>query len=145
MYVKQESLDYPVDPAQAGAGPARSDLPPARSPRKQARSQATRAQLLAAARTLFGSRGYADTATDDVVRAAGVTRGALYHHFANKKALFRAVFEQIKQEQSEAICSALLSDDPWQALLAACQTMIDLNLDPAVQQIVLRDARAVLC
>ncbi|MHB1853613.1 MAG: TetR/AcrR family transcriptional regulator [Acidimicrobiales bacterium] len=112
--------------------------------RQAARSWATRAELLGAARSLFGTRGFADTSTEEVVRLAGVTRGALYHHFTSKEDLFRAVFEQVKQEQSESVCAALMSGGPWTGLLAACAAMIDAHLDPAVRRIVLLDSRAVL-
>jgi AcrR family transcriptional regulator len=111
---------------------------------KIAQGQATRAKLLDAARTLFGTRGYNDTSLDDIVAAAGVTKGALYHHFGGKEDLFRAVFEQIKREVSERVGATFLEDDPWQALLDGCQAMVDAQLDPAVRQIVLLDGRSVL-
>jgi len=70
------------------------------------RSQTMRAELLAAARSLFVERGYADTSTPDIVSAAGVTRGALYHHFADKRALFGAVVEQEAEEVARSIDAA---------------------------------------
>lgn len=112
--------------------------------RQEARSRATRTELLSAARALFGKRGFTDTSTEEVVRLAGVTRGALYHHFTDKEDLFRSVFEQVKREESESVCAALMSGDPWTGLLAACGAMIDAHLNPAVRRIVLLDARAVL-
>jgi AcrR family transcriptional regulator len=111
---------------------------------KITQGQATRARLLETGRELFGSRGYQDTSLDDLVAAAGVTKGALYHHFNGKDDLFRAVFEQIKREVSEQVGSTFLGSDPWQALLAGCQAMVDAQLDPAVRQIVLLDGRSVL-
>jgi AcrR family transcriptional regulator len=111
----------------------------------------TRDGLLAAARDLFGTDGYADASLDAVVAAAGVTKGALYHHFSGKKDLFEAVFEQVKRELSAQIAAALQTyrrdpgpEDPWNGIFEACRTYIEIHTDPAVERIVLRDARAVL-
>jgi AcrR family transcriptional regulator len=104
----------------------------------------TRSKLLDTARELFGTRGYNDTSLDDLVAAAGVTKGALYHHFGSKEELFRALFEQIKREVSEMVGATFLGPDPWKALLDGCQAMVDAHLDPAVRQIVLLDGRSVL-
>src|SRR2546430_7512715 len=65
---------------------------------KAEQSEATRAALMDAARGLFAERGYAAVATEEIVRAAGVTRGALYHHFDGKEALFAAVYEQVEAD-----------------------------------------------
>jgi AcrR family transcriptional regulator len=111
---------------------------------KAAQGQATRAALLDAARRLFGQRGYAATSTEDVVAAAGVTKGALYHHFGGKPDLFKAVFEQVKHEISDRVAEVFMEPDPWTALLGGCQALVDAQLDPAVRQIVLNDARSVL-
>jgi AcrR family transcriptional regulator len=122
---------------------------------KVRQGEATREALIGAARHLFGTRGYADTSLDAIVATAGVTKGALYHHFLGKKELFEAVFEQVKRELSSQIASALQSyrnasrpgapsDDPWTGIVAACRTYIEIHTDPAVERIVLLDARAVL-
>jgi len=79
-----------------------------------------------------------------VALRAGVTKGALYHHFRGKADLFRAVFEQVKREVSDQVVAVFLRPDPWQALTEGCQLMIDAQLDPAVRRIVLHDARSVL-
>jgi AcrR family transcriptional regulator len=113
--------------------------------RKAEQSEATRAALLAAARDLFTNPGYAAVATEEIVQRAGVTRGALYHHFAGKRELFRAVFEQLEQEIAEKIATAALAEsDPWQQQVTAAEAFLDCCLEPAVQRIALVDAPSVL-
>jgi AcrR family transcriptional regulator len=111
---------------------------------RAAQGAETRAGLLAAARELFGEQGYAATSLDDVAARAGVTKGALYHHFGGKAELFQSVFEQVKREISDEVVHVFLKTDPWQALVEGCQLMIEAQLDPAVQRIALHDARSVL-
>jgi AcrR family transcriptional regulator len=112
---------------------------------KAERSELTRAALLAAARELFTERGYAAVSTEEVVRSAGVTRGALYHHFRDKQDLFRAVFEAIEQEMAERVATAALAEaDPWERQRLATGAFLDNCLDPAVQRIALTDAPSVL-
>jgi AcrR family transcriptional regulator len=112
--------------------------------RRAAQGAATRASLLVAALELFGSEGFADTSLDDVVARAQVTKGALYHHFGSKEGLFAAVYEQLQHDVSDRVVEEFLLPDPWQALAVGCNLWIDAHVDPAVQRIVLRDARAVL-
>ena len=113
--------------------------------RQVARSQATRAKLLRAARFLFARRGYAGVGTEDIVRRAGVTRGALYHQFDDKLALFRAVVEQMEEELTQRIAERALSfEDPFEGLRAGFGLWLDACADPAVQRIILLDAPAVL-
>jgi AcrR family transcriptional regulator len=113
--------------------------------RQSQNAAATRDALVRAARRLFAERGYADTGTEDLVRRARVTRGALYHHFKDKRALFAAVFdaEQARIRALAAEASGRQSD-PWSALLAGAEAFLEACLDPAVQQIVIIDAPAVL-
>jgi AcrR family transcriptional regulator len=109
------------------------------------RSEATRAALVGAARRLFAERGFAEVGTEEIVRAAGVTRGALYHHFRGKRELLEAAYEQIETELTEKIAAAALGgSDPLQALGAGAQMFLDACLEPEVQQIVLLDAPAFL-
>jgi AcrR family transcriptional regulator len=104
-------------------------------------SEATRAALVKSARTLFGSGGYATVSLDEIASNARVTKGALYHHFDNKRELFRAVCEQIEQELSQrALESGLQERD----LLAGFLSFLDAFSEPEVQQIVSRDSPAVL-
>jgi AcrR family transcriptional regulator len=115
------------------------------SSRKAAQSEATRAELIAVARRLFAERGYANTSTEELVREAGVTRGALYHHFKDKQDLFRAVVEMIEGGLGPRIMAAATPGaDPWTFLVEACQTFLDACLDRDVQQIVLIDGPSVL-
>jgi AcrR family transcriptional regulator len=114
------------------------------APSRAAQGEATRAGLVAAARETFGRKGFTDTSLDEVVAQAGVTKGALYHHFGGKEDLFAAVYEQVSHDVSDAVVAEFLRPDPWEALLIGCDLWIDAHLDPAVQRIAMRDARAVL-
>ncbi len=101
--------------------------------------------LISAARGLFATRGYADVGTEEIVRSAGLTRGALYHHFGGKRDLLEAVYEQIEGEITREIAAgALAGPDPLAALRAGAEAFLDQCLDPEVQRIVLLDAPAVL-
>lgn len=100
---------------------------------------------MAAARELFAHRGYQEVPADEIVRAAGVTRGALYHHYAGKQGLFRAVVEQVEGEIT-AEAEAVFEDapDPVPGMVAALGVFLDACLRPEVRQISLTDAPAVL-
>ena len=113
---------------------------------KAAQREATRAKLLAVARELFGERGFADVGTEEIVRKAGVTRGALYHQFTDKRALFTAVFEQLEQEIIVASAGRMAEhpDDMLAAFRAACRGWLEVCLEPEIERIVLLDAPAVL-
>lgn len=109
------------------------------------RSEATRAALLAAGRELFGREGYAAVGTERIVRHSGLTRGALYHHFGGKRALFKAVFEQVEGELVAQIpAEELTSGDPMHVLRVGVDTVLDASLDSDVRRIALVDAPSVL-
>ena len=113
--------------------------------RHVARSEATRARLVDIARRLFAERGYAHVSTEEIVSAAGVTRGALYHQFKDKADLFRAVFEQVERELVERLAAeALTRDDPWEAQLAGLDAFLLACGEPEIQRIALLDAPSVL-
>jgi len=113
--------------------------------RKAEQSAATRNALIEAARGLFSGRGYAAVSTEEIVTAAGVTRGALYHHFRDKQDLFTGVVERLEQELMERVGKAALEEpDPWEQQLVAVGAFLDGCLDPAVQQVILTDAPSVL-
>jgi AcrR family transcriptional regulator len=115
-----------------------------RQDRRVAQGDATRASLVQAARELFGEQGYVDTSLDEIVARAGVTKGAVYHHFDGKEGLFRVVFEQVHTQVTDQAAAEFLGPDSWKALLDGCALWIDAHLDPAVRTIALQDARAVL-
>ena len=120
---------------------------PGNRPRTKAEQRdATTAALIAAARELFADRGYADVGTEEIVQHAGVTRGALYHHFKDgKEALFRAVLVQISAETVKQVAAAAASSPtPWEALERGCEAFLDACATPEVQRIVLTDGPAVL-
>lgn len=111
------------------------------------RSGATRGALITAARSLFAERGYAGVGTEEIVRAAGVTRGALYHHFDGKRALFEAVYEQIEVELAERIAAGALAanaSSPLEAMRAGTEMFLAASTEPETQRIALLDGPAVL-
>ncbi|MGW4484959.1 TetR/AcrR family transcriptional regulator [Amycolatopsis sp. NPDC004368] len=111
---------------------------------QQERSDATRAALVAAARGLFGTRGYHDVPAEEITRTAGVTRGALYHHFGDKLGLFRAVVEELERELTAEVSAAMSDASPLIGMTAALGVFLDACLRPEVQRISLTDAPAVL-
>jgi AcrR family transcriptional regulator len=113
--------------------------------RQQDRSAATRKALIAAARELFTKRGYAAVSAEDIVAAAGLTRGALHHHFGGKPELLRAVFEQLEAETTRNVATAIAeTGDSWTAATRGLTAFLDACQDPEVIQIALTDAPAVL-
>ena len=109
------------------------------------RSETMRQALMDAARSLFVDKGYADTATPDIVALAGVTRGALYHHFEDKKALFRAVVEREAGEVSAHIeANTATSDDPRAAIVEGTRSYFDAMAFPGRTRLLLLDGPAVL-
>jgi AcrR family transcriptional regulator len=114
--------------------------------RKAERAEATRRALLDSARRLFAERGYAGVGTEEIVRASGVTRGALYHHFAGKKELFRAVYEDVERELLAAVAARAEAEpgDPLTVLRRGVEAFLDACEEPAVQRIALVDAPSVL-
>ena len=113
--------------------------------RQAERTEETRAALIAAARGLFGERGYAAVGTEEIVEQARVTRGALYHHFDDKRDLFRAVFEQVESELVASIGERIGGiSDPVELLLTGMRDFLDACLDPRLSRISLVDAPSVL-
>jgi AcrR family transcriptional regulator len=109
------------------------------------RSAATRQALLAAGRSLFADRGFAGASQEDIVERAGVTRGALSHHFGTKQGLFLAVLEDVQGDVAGRISRAAMEGrDPMEQLRLGCLAFLDAAMDPAVGRIVLLDAPAVL-
>ena len=116
----------------------------ARKPRAEMIAE-TRAKLLAAGRLAFGTTGFADASMDDFTAGAGLTRGALYHHFSDKKGLFEAVLMQIDGEMSARLKIVSQSaPSRWQGLVDECTAYIQMALEPEIQRIVFRDGPAVL-
>lgn len=107
---------------------------------RKARGAATRERLLAAARRLFGQRGYEATSIGSVLEASGVARGALYHHFQSKAELFDAVLAEMLIEIAERTAAAAAgSSDPLEGLRAGSHAWLLMALDPAIQRIALLD------
>jgi len=100
-----------------------------------------------AARRLFTERGYDAVGTEEIVRAAGVTRGALYHHFGGKAELLEAVYERLEAESTERVARVVLGSElesPLEAMKAGAEAFLDECAEPELQRIVLHDAPAVL-
>jgi AcrR family transcriptional regulator len=115
------------------------------SPTQQERTEATITSLVSAGRELFAEDGYAATSLDAVVAKAGVTKGALYHHFAGKRELFEAVFVAEQVRLTSAVMAAVdAKQDPWEAFEAGCGTFIEACQEPGAQRIFLLDAPVAL-
>ncbi|UCJ16725.1 TetR/AcrR family transcriptional regulator [Pseudomonas sp. MM211] len=113
--------------------------------RTRAEMEKTRSALLSTARKVFCERGYAETSMDDLTAQAGLTRGALYHHFGDKQGLLAAVVAEIDAEMDARLQA--ISDngtDTWAGFRDRCRAYLQMALEPEIQRIVLRDARAVL-
>ncbi len=119
-----------------------------RTRRTQAdRSAATRDALVAAARPLFATQGFAEVSTDAIVAAAGVTRGALYHQFADKTALFEAVLAAVEADIARRLADSVGAagiSDPVEALQCALRTWLDICVEPEILRIALIDGPSVL-
>jgi AcrR family transcriptional regulator len=125
---------------QQGA-PGKTDVPGKRA----AQGRATRGQLIEVATRLFAERGYEGTSIEAVLAAAGVSRGALYHHFAGKEALFTAVLEAVNERVAAQVTEIVSGcTDPVDALRTGAMGWIDLAGDPVIQRIMLVDAPSVL-
>ncbi|OZU87016.1 TetR family transcriptional regulator [Virgibacillus indicus] len=113
--------------------------------KNKAETERTIQSLIEIARQHFTEYGYANIALERVVKEAGLTRGALYHHFKNKKGLFLAVFEAVQKEVGEYVeAAAAISDNDWQQLINGCQAFLESAVESHNQRILLIDGPAVL-
>ncbi|MFN8830696.1 MAG: TetR/AcrR family transcriptional regulator [Labrys sp. (in: a-proteobacteria)] len=131
-------MSAPPSPQEANAVEARRT--------KAGMTEATRRLLLETARIAFGAKGYSDVALEDLVRDAGVTRGALYHHFGSKQGLFEALVGALDAEITASIHEATSGvGDPWQQFVLGCRRYLEIvTHDAGLRRIMLRDSPAVL-
>lgn len=114
-------------------------------PLRERQAEATRQLLIAEARSLFAERGYAETSIEEIIQRAGVARGALYHHFSGKDALFRAVYEAVQDDMAARVVTAAGSaTDPWGGARAGLAAFLEACLEPAFRRIAIIDSVAVL-
>ena len=112
---------------------------------RERQAEATRELLVAVARERFTNQGYAATSIEDIVQRAGVAKGALYHHFSGKDALFRAVYETVQADVVSAVmAAALAAQEPWAGVRAGLSAFLDACLDPAFRRIVVLESVSVL-
>ncbi|MBV8305442.1 MAG: TetR/AcrR family transcriptional regulator [Acidimicrobiia bacterium] len=112
---------------------------------RERQAEATHQLLISVARELFAERGYAGTSVEEIIQRAGVARGALYHHFAGKEALFRAVYDQVQAETaSRVVAAALAGAEPWAGVRAGLAAFLDACLEPEFRRIVVLDSVPVL-
>ena len=119
---------------------------PSRGPsRRQQYSAATKRTLVDVAEELFTENGYAATSLDTIVAGADVTKGALYHHFSGKQALFEAVFERVEDDAARAIHQALKGhQDPWEKATAGLRAFLTVVQEPRYRRVVIQEGPAVL-
>ena len=112
---------------------------------RERQAEATRQLLVSVARELFAERGYNGTSVEEIVQRAGVARGALYHHFPGKDALFRAVYEDVQADiASRVVAAALAGAEPWAGVRAGLGAFLDACLEPEFRRIVVLDSVPVL-
>src|SRR5687767_5020103 len=111
---------------------------------RAAQGAATAKTLRRQARKLFTKKGYSGVNTEELVESARVTKGALYHHFANKKELYEAVVEDVEQELVEKLEAAGAGRQPWDRLLAMCRAYLDACREPALARMLVLEAPVVL-
>ena len=115
------------------------------SSRRAQYSASTKRALIDVATELFAEHGYASTSLDAIVAGARVTKGALYHHFAGKQALFEAVFERVEREASKSIHDQIKGErDPWEKARGGLREFLEVVRDPTYRRIVIQDGPAVL-
>ncbi|SDP62357.1 TetR/AcrR family transcriptional regulator [Lentzea jiangxiensis] len=108
-------------------------------------SESTRQALVDSAVDLFTERGYAGTSLDEVVKRARVTKGALYHHFSGKQALFEAAFARVETKAIESLTAVVTGDgEPWDAAVAALRAYVRKCLEPEYQRIIVHEAPVVM-
>jgi AcrR family transcriptional regulator len=112
---------------------------------RERQAEATRELLVSIARERFTEQGYAASSIEDIVQRAGVAKGALYHHFSGKEALFRAVYEAVLAETVSAVmAAAVAAPEPWAGVRAGLSAFLDACLDPAFRRIVVLESVSVL-
>ncbi|MFG0213449.1 TetR/AcrR family transcriptional regulator [Brevibacillus porteri] len=112
---------------------------------KAEQKQQTMQKLIEVAREMFSRQGYADAAMEDIVKQAGVTRGALYHNFGSKEGLFEAVLASVQQEIGERVeAEAAKSEDPWQQLILGCLAFVSSTVEHRNKRILLIDGPSVI-
>lgn len=122
-----------------------SKLVPRVPSRRQQYSAATRRALIDVAAELFTEHGYSATSLDAIVAGAEVTKGALYHHFSGKQALFEAVFERVESEAAATIHGSFRGqDDPWEKAIAGLRAFLEVVQQPTYRRIVILEGPAVL-
>ena len=113
--------------------------------RRQEYSASTKRALVEVATELFTAQGYAGTSLDEIVAGARVTKGALYHHFSGKQALFEAVFVRVEDDASASISRAVRgTKDPWEKATAGLRAFLDVLQQPAYRRLVIQEGPAVL-
>jgi len=112
---------------------------------RERQAEATRQLLVSVARRLFTEQGYAATSIEEIIKEAGVARGALYHHFSGKDVLFRAVYDQVQAEvASRVVATALSASEPWDGVRAGLGAFLDACLEPEFRRVVVLDSVPVL-
>lgn len=112
---------------------------------RERQAAATREHLVAVARQRFTEQGYGATSIEDIVQRAGVAKGALYHHFSGKDALFRAVYEAVLADVMSAVMDAASAEqEPWASVRAGLSAFLDACLDPPFRRIVVLESVSVL-